>query len=230
MQNTLIALAVVVLLAGGGYYFYSMNDAAVTDTTQGAAVEVQESIAEGAVVAGTYTVNVSESTVGWSAKKPLIEGYVNSGTIGITEGTISVTDSSATGSFTIDMNTIDVGLTAKKPGKEGALEGHLKSDDFFDVEKFPTASFAIKNVALSSEPLTYSVTGDLTMKGVTNELTFPAKIYLNDSGKLVADATFEFDRTKWGITYGSDSFFDDLADRAISDMVEMRLMLVADKS
>ncbi len=141
-----------------------------------------------------------------------------------------VSEDSATGFFTIDMNTLSVGLTATKPGKEGALEKHLKTDDFFDVETYPTATFAIKSVTPASEPMTYTLTGDLTMKGKTNELSFPATIYLNDEGKLIAEASFEFDRTKWDITYNSGNFFQDLGNNLIDDMVAMRLTLVAEKA
>jgi polyisoprenoid-binding protein YceI len=76
----------------------------------------------------------------------------------------------------------------------------------------------------------YDVVGDLTMKGATGEVAFPATIYLDTEGKLHAEARFEFDRTQWGITAGSGSFFDDLADNVIDDMVAVTFSLVATAS
>jgi len=231
MKNALIVIVAAVLL-GGGYYLYAGKDAGTaSETGQNASGEAVAAPEGAAVVpAGQYAVVTGESSFNWSAKKPLIDGYVNSGTIALSKGTISVTDTSASGSFTLDMNTLDVGLTAKKPGKEGALEGHLKSADFFDVEKYPTATFVIQDVeatAESSATFTYRVTGDLTMKGKTNEVSFPAQIYMKD-GKLMAKASFEIDRTDWGLTYGSGNFFQDLGNNLIDDMVSISFDLVAE--
>ncbi len=182
------------------------------------------------VADGSYNVNAQSSIVRWAGKKPLISGYTNSGTIAVSDGTITVANDTATGNFTIDMNTLDVGLTAKKPGQEGTLEGHLKSDKWFDVATYPTASFVITNVAKradSDESHIYNVTGDLTMKGVTNEISFPAEIYQTPAGEVRAIAATEIDRTKWGITAGSGSFFDDLADNVIDDMIAISFDIVA---
>lgn len=174
------------------------------------------------VADGSYTVDTQSSVVRWSGKKPLISGYTNSGTIGVSSGSITVADNTASGEFTIDMDTLDVGLTAKKPGQEGALEGHLKGERWFDTATYPTATFVITNVnkrADSDATHIYDVTGDLTMKGITNRISFPAEIYQTASGEIRAIASTEIDRTKWGITAGSGSFFDDLADNVIDDMI-----------
>ena len=72
----------------------------------------------------------------------------------------------------------------------------------------------------------YKIVGNLTMKGVTNEINFPAKIYLKD-GALHAEASFAIDRTKWKITYGSTNFFKSLGDNFIDDMVELAFNIVA---
>lgn len=185
------------------------------------------------VTEGEYVVRAEESRVSWAGKKPLIEGYVNSGTLGVTEGTIWVGSNTATGTFTIDMNTLTVSNTPTKPGRETMLEGHLKGEGWFNVEEFPEASFVITEVtprADSDTTFVYDVGGDLTMKGVTNELAFPVTIYLDEAGLLHASANFEFDRTKWGITAGSGSFFDNLADNVIADMVALSFELVAEKN
>lgn len=99
------------------------------------------------------------------------------------------------------------------------------------MAEFPVATFEIIEATadVNGESNTYNVRGALTMKGQTHELTFPAEIYLNSDGQLQADATFEFDRTQWGITAGSGSFFDNLADNVVDDMVSLTFSLVAEK-
>ena len=224
----------LVLLIGGGYLVYSnyMQPTVEEKVVETQQTQQQTSIPGGSVVTpGSYVVATSSSQVKWAGRKPLISGYVNSGHILLSGGDITVTDTTATGMFTLDMNTLTVDLTAKKPGKESALQEHLKKGDFFDVTKFPTASFKITSVTAQADSNTsfnYTVKGDLTMKGVTNEITFPAKIYMKD-GSLVTEATTAIDRTKWNITFGSSNFFDNLADNAIDDMVTLDFSVVATK-
>lgn len=184
------------------------------------------------VTEGEYVVQADQSNVTWAGKKPLIDGYVNSGAIAVTVGSISVGTETATGEFTVDMNTLSVSDTPTKPGQESALEGHLKSEGWFDVATYPEATFVITEVRPrgdSDTTFTYDVTGELTMKGVTDTLSFPATIYQEADGSVHASANFEFDRTKWGITAGSGSFFDNLADNVIDDMVALSFELVAQK-
>ncbi len=230
------ALGVWYAMAGPGSV--KQTDTAATASTNGGLepvvnTETQTDSTRSVVTDGTYTVDGSSSIVNWAGKKPLIDGYTNSGTIAVTDGSITVSGQTATGDFDIDMNTLDVGLTAKKPGSEGKLEEHLKSDRWFNVGEFPTASFKITRVvprADSSNTFTYDVTGDLTMKGQTHEISFPATIYLGADGKLYTEASTEIDRTKWGITAGSKNFFDNLADNVIDDMVALSFKLVATKN
>ena len=94
---------------------------------------------------------------------------------------------------------------------KGKLEGHLKSDDFFGIENFPTASLVFNEVK-STGKNSYSVTGDLTIKGKTNPVAFSISIYGNK-----ATASLKIDRTKYDVKYGSASFFDGLKDKAIYD-------------
>ena len=181
---------------------------------------------------GEYVINVEASKVNWAGKKPLVEGYINSGTLALSAGTVSVLDGSAVGEFSIDMNSLSVFETPKKPGKESMLQEHLKGEGWFDVEAYPSATFSIKDVQArvdSDSTFVYDVTGDLTMKGETHELVFPAQVYVDESGLLHADASLEFDRTLWGITAGSGNFFDNLADNVVDDMVALSFSLVAEK-
>ncbi|HMO78187.1 MAG TPA: YceI family protein, partial [Candidatus Paceibacterota bacterium] len=183
------------------------------------------------ITPGTYVVDIEASTVNWAGKKPLISGYVNSGTIDLTEGSVIVGEDTATGSFVIDMNTLKVGLTATKPNQETTLEGHLKSSRWFAVETYPTATFVINNFTPvgGEDKFAYVISGDLTMKGKTNVVEFPAIIYQNAAGVLRAEASTEIDRTKWDLTAGSGSFFDNLADNVVDDMVALSFVLEATK-
>lgn len=230
---------VAALAVGGWFYFNKADDTDDLLTTIGDTnineVNTQETTndARQVVTPGSYSVDISTSEVRWAGKKLLIDGYINSGTIGLTEGTITVSDDVATGSFTIDMNTLAVGSTAKKPGKESLLEGHLKGTGWFNVDEFPTAQFVITKVtprADSDVTFEYDVTGDLTMKDVTNEISFPATIYESVDGNINVEAVTVMDRTKWGITSMSGSFFDDLADNVIDDNVQLSFSLKAEKN
>ncbi len=232
-KTLIIGLVVVAVIALGGFFLWT--PAGAPETTDEARQEAQsEAITEESkvVTAGTYVVVPEESDVRWAGKKPLIDGYVNSGSLALESGSIVVTETTATGDFVIDMNTLSVSQTPTKPGKESSLEGHLKGENWFNVAAFPTATFDIVEVsprADSGTAFVYDVRGNLTMKGETHELSFPALIYLDANGVLHADATLEFDRTLWGITAGSGSFFDNLADNAIDDMVSLSFNLVAEK-
>jgi polyisoprenoid-binding protein YceI len=111
--------------------------------------------------------------------------------------------------------------------KESArkLLGHLKSDDFFSVVKFNKSTFVIKQ-AKTSNGKDYEITGDLTIKGITSPVTFPAKVDV--AGKSVtATGTITFDRTKFDIKYRSGNYFENLADKLIYDDVTLDVKLVA---
>lgn len=227
--------AVIILIAAWTYFNGDNNTTEVVPvvTTEEEAVMADNSVEERTVITpGSYVVDANESIVNWSGKKPLIDGYLNSGEISLTEGSIEVTETGATGSFVIDMDTLRVGLTAKKPDQETSLEGHLKGDRWFNVEVYPTATFVINEFAPqadSATTFTYTIEGDLTLKGETHPVTFDAVIYENADGTIRAEAATEIDRTKWGITAGSASFFDNLADNAIDDMIALSFTLVATK-
>jgi polyisoprenoid-binding protein YceI len=106
-------------------------------------------------------------------------------------------------------------------GKDKAqLEGHLKSSDFFSTEEFKEASLVFKAIKPISKG-TYSIVADLTIKGKTNPVIFEMAIKGNK-----ASANLVIDRTKYGIQYGSGSFFTDLGDRTIYDEFELQVNLV----
>lgn len=169
---------------------------------------------------GYYKVDTASSSVEWVGAK--ITGSSHEGTVSISEGGLQLTNGViSAGKFTIDMSTINV--TDLEGGKKERLEGHLKNADFFDVEKFKTANISIKQVDGDK------ITADLTIKGITESVVFPVKVVANDNGQLTATATIEVDRSKYDVRYGSGSFFDDLGDRAIDDIIKFKVSVKAAK-
>jgi len=156
-------------------------------------------------------IKLGKSTVSWIGKK--VTG-AHEGTIALKAGDVILEDGAlAGGTFVVDMTTIDV--TDLEGEYKGKLEGHLKSDDFFGVAKFPEATFVITSVEGSI------VKGDLTIKGHTEEQSFDLITKDNTiSGKVMID------RTKFGIKYGSGSFFDNLKDKAIDDEFELNVNIL----
>ena len=107
------------------------------------------------------------------------------------------------------------------------LVGHLKSDDFFGVETHPTATFVLKSAEKKSGN-EYTVKGDLTIKGITKSIEFPATVKVSGN-TLEASAEVVIDRSKFDVKYGSGSFFDGLGDKMIYDDFTLDISLVATK-
>lgn len=170
--------------------------------------------------ADTYKVDASKSSITWVGKK--LTGSHN-GTIDLQSGVLSFNGKKlAGGNFVIDMTTI------KDADKSANLEKHLKADDFFGTDKFASSTFTIKKVAGNGN--TVNVTGDLTIKGITNSITFPATLVWNTDGSVTASADkVSVDRTKFGIKYKSKSIFPDVGDKMINDEFELAIKLVAKK-
>ncbi len=178
-----------------------------------------------------YTVNTATSSIMWEGAK--VTGTHN-GTVNISEGTVAVEDGVVTGgSFTMDMTSIDVkDLEGEWKQK---LETHLKGtgeegvDDFFNVKQYPTATFEItKLTALSNDTeASHLVYGNLTMKNVSKEVGFKAKVDIMDGKVTVTSPQFTIDRTQWGIKFRSSSFFDDLKDNAINNEIGLKVQLEA---
>lgn len=160
-------------------------------------------------------IKASESSITWTGKK--VTGS-HAGTLNFSEGSLTFeADQLTGGEFTVDMTTLAVTDLEAGKGKE-KLEGHLSSDDFFGTKNHKTAKLVITKVAKTGE--VYNVTGDLTIKGKTNPITFDLAIKDN-----TATSTLAVDRTKYDIKYGSGSFFDNLGDKTISDNFELVVSL-----
>ena len=169
-----------------------------------------------------YKINPTESKVEWFASK--VTGKHN-GTVGVKSGTLEFEgEKLMAGKFEIDMTTLAV---TDLQGEWGAkLLGHLKSDDFFSVEKFNSATLVVKNAALLSAGV-YTVTADMTIKGITKEVVFNALV--NQSGGT-ATADIKLDRTDFDIRYGSGKFFPNIGDKMIHDEFNLKVNLAFGKA
>lgn len=171
-----------------------------------------------------YKVDQQQSQINWTGRKVTGE---HSGTINISDGKLTWDGKKLSGgSFEIDMNSL-VNTDITDPDYNQKLVGHLKSDDFFSTEKHPKANFVITKVTPLSGKQS-QIKGDLTIKGITREVEFPATIQANGD-QLKATAKIVVDRTLYDIRYGSGSFFDDLGDKAIDNNFELNVALVANK-
>ena len=183
----------------------------------GAKKENQEeaAVAVEATANNTVAVKAGESQVSWKGYK--VTGQ-HEGTIALTEGSLSFADQVLTGgSFTVDMTSlVATDLDGEMKGK---LEGHLKSDDFFGTETHPTAQLVITQVGVDAAG-GYQVTGDLSIKGITQPVSFPMTVAAN-----TATASLKIDRTLYDIRYGSNNFFENLGDKAINNEFDLEVTL-----
>lgn len=151
-----------------------------------------------AVSGGDFYPIVSEkSGIEWTGKK--ITGSHN-GNLSIQEGEFRVKDGEVlSGSFILDMNSIVVTDLEGKDKED--LETHLKDTDFFETHEFPTGKFVLTELEKAKDPaFTHEVFGNLTLKGITRRIQFPAVIRV-EGEELLANANFNIDRSLWGIKY-----------------------------
>ncbi len=167
------------------------------------------------------TVNPNSSNIEWYGSK--VTGEHN-GDVKVRQGNVVLDDKGNLKSayVQVDMNTItNDDLDGDSNGK---LVGHLKSDDFFSVEKHPYAEINLTNFKPGEESGTYIASGNLTIKGTTQPVSFPFT-YDNNGGEFTATGDLTFDRSKYDVRYGSPSFFNDIGDKAIHDDVELNFTI-----
>lgn len=171
------------------------------------------------LLAQKVTVNVEKSSIEWLGKKI---GGQHDGAIQLKSGSFMIKDDMiSSGSFVVDMTTItNFDIESEKYNQQ--LVGHLKSDDFFGVETYPTAEFVVvestKFVDGKAE-----LTGDITIKGKTERITFDV---VRKANEFVTK--FNLDRSKFDVRYGSRSFFDNLGDKAIDDIFTLDISFVVE--
>lgn len=165
-------------------------------------------------------VNTKESQVMWTGKKLTGE---HTGTLSLSRGELWIEKNKLTGGrFEMDMNSITCTDIQDRKSNVRLID-HLKSDDFFAVRAHPTSRLEITKVQVGKNN-EYTVTGNLTIKGITGIISFPATVTITDN-VVTASALLTFDRSKYNIRFGSSSFFDNLGDEMIYDDIELSIQL-----
>lgn len=180
-----------------------------------------------------YIVDTANSTIHWTGSKPTGN---HTGKINISDGEIYVNkDSIDSGKFTINMKSIVVTDLTIAEGKED-LENHLKgiakesdkADHFFNTNKYPTGTFEI--TAVTKENSKSSIEGNLTLKGVTKNIKFPAKVTITADAVNIESDDFKINRILWNINYSSKSVFDNLGNQYIDDDIELKVRVNAKRA
>lgn len=190
-----------------------------------AAEEAQEEI----VAPASASVDTEASVIKWVGFKTVSNDQHN-GTIKISEGSVGLEEGNLVGgNFTIDMNSI-VDLDLEDAEYNAKLVGHLKSEDFFHAEAHPTASFAITGVraeANEEKGTTHVISGNLTMRGVEKNISFPATVTITDAGVTIDAPEFAIDRKNWNVMFGSTGIVGLAKEKLIDDSILLTLNVQA---
>lgn len=171
----------------------------------------------------TLKVDAKTSKITWEGRKL---GGSHHGTLQVKSGSLQVERGALQGGeVVIDMTSLkDIDLTDTE--MNGKLVNHLKSDDFFSIEKNPTSTLKITKVEMKDGKA--QITGDLTIKGITKPVSFPAEVMV-DKKHLSAKGTLEVDRTQFDIKFRSLKFFANIGDKVIKDEFAIGFDLHANK-
>ena len=182
----------------------------------------EEAPKEEVAMAATWSVNPAESNLRWEGGTSGAQVYSHFGNIMLKEGKVMTEGETITGgSFVVDMTSIDPkdeGYSEEHPASD--LVGHLSTPDFFAVEEHPTASFNIKSVNGNT------ITGDLTIRGKTNEESLEVKemSMSEDGNTMTANGSLVFDRQKYDVAW--EHYLQDVV---LSDDITLEITLVASK-
>lgn len=180
------------------------------------------------VLDGAFEVDVAASVIRWTGQNLFNH---HEGTLKLAAGSLEIAQGKLVKSgFTIDMNSIlCTDLTDKSMA--AMLIGHLRTADFFQVGDYPTAGFTMTGaapIAGATEGLpNYEITGTLTLRGVTRQISFPAVIAASDGGHVTAQAHVQLDRTLFGSRYGSGKLFAFLGKHVVNDLIQLHLKIHA---
>ncbi|RLD61783.1 MAG: hypothetical protein DRI95_13855 [Bacteroidetes bacterium] len=167
--------------------------------------------------ADTYILDCDNSQINWYC-------VTHTGYVKFKKGKVFLADGNIVdGNFEICMdsiNDVDIDYQLMKE----VLVNTLKSEDFFDIKKFPLANFDMVRVKNNSDN-TYEVVGNLTVKNITNQIRFNSNIQFQDSLIVVESERFAIDRTKWGLTIYSENFEQTDKSFLFTDLVEIQILL-----
>ena len=156
----------------------------------------------------------------WGYKIAKTEASSHDGTVNVKSGNLVLKNGAVVGgTFVLDMTSLtSTDLTGEYQGK---LNGHLKNGDFFEVEKFPTATYKITSVKkITNKDYNFVVNGNLTVKGKTAPVSFPAKITSANGVVTLESDKFSFDRQKFDVAYKST-----MQDVMVKDEVDMKVKI-----
>lgn len=190
---------------------------------------LEESVVMEEASDGQYLVIPTESSLLWEAGKTMVANYKNQGSIDISEGRFIIEEGRIQeGSIVFDMTSLKV-ITMTTTGANANLEKHLKSDDFFSVEEHPQAELTIYPSSIVNDDemsMLYNLEASLSIKDISQDIELPVMVYqVND--QVIVEGTTSLDRTLWDIRYGSDKFFDNLANNVIDDFFTVAFKIVA---
>lgn len=216
-KNIIISIVVIALVVFAGYKVFGKKEAV---TPADMMATTTPTAMDSSVGKDMYAVDMSTSTIVW--KGSYVTGAKSeTGTIALKTGSGKFENGMITsGTFVFDMTSIK-----DKEGK-AQLETHLKSDDFFNVEKFPEATFELASLVPTKTQDTFTATGKLTIRDVTKDFTFPIVITVVNNNALKATGKITFNRADFGVKYGSSSFFKGLGDKVIGDKIDLTINLI----
>lgn len=212
---------------------HGFTDVSVLKGGLTAALEAGLSIVEGEPLTevathidGSRKIDLKESRCEWLGRNLINKHWgtapLESGVLKFKKGHLSG------GEFVIDLTRLECTDLAGRDSHD-ALIAHLHSDDFFDVEKFPKATFIITQILPAGDSPgsgNLNITGDLALRGQTHPIDFIASAGFTDDGIPAAQAAFAIDRTRWNILYGSGKFFKRLAGHVVNDKLEFQLRIL----
>lgn len=177
---------------------------------------------------GKFNVDYKASTISWHGEKATGSGH--DGTIRVSSGQVVVAKGAiTTAKLKVDMNGITCTDLADAEMNSNLIN-HLKSEDFFNVANFPDANFEMTSIkeAADKSGNTHTVSGKMTIKGITKDISFPAKVTATPTNVTI-DGAMTLDRSQFEVKYGSETFFGTLGDKAISNDIKLSVHLIANK-
>lgn len=173
----------------------------------------------------TYTALVDESIVEWAGSRT---GKTHNGSLKIKEGSLDLENNVlVSGEFILNMTTIKVLDIKEGSNMNAKLVDHLNSKDFFNTTEFPEGKYVITKSEKQGDKV--AITGNLTIKNITNEVIFLAVLENTDDMLILKSDEFKIDRTKWGVEFRSGKFFDNLKDKLIYDDIVLSVKVKAKK-